>query len=458
VRRSLPFLATVLFIAVFGYLLQRTLGMYSPHALWKMLAVWALLLVAALRVELSGTAPRVEPRMAECALGLALVFFLGLLAREPLVVYAQSPQLVEVIRWMAGAGAALALAATGLAWRRHAGSDRSRALLAVAIGVLLFAVRVISLYASPAPRIDVFVNSGLAADYLLGGVNPYSQSYPDIYNGFYTYTPIYPYWPATLLIETLSRALTGDVRWGHVVADAVTTLALLRISARLGVERGVRRLIPLVWLALPVSLLVLVQDWVDLLLVTGTALFAWAWLAERRSWAAVALGALCAVKQYSVFLAILAGAMAWRSHGRAAALRLAGVSAAVFAALMVPFALWDLEGFYRQTILLQFTQDFRMDAQSIPIFLLKWRNWNIWGAPVLVIYVLALAGSLAAIWKCPRPRAVPVWSCALVLVYGTVFFFGKQAFCNYYYLLVFFAVLYLAGAAGKAPEDSARAR
>jgi len=73
---------------------------------------------------------------------------------------------------------------------------------------LLFFMAV--LWLSPNPLIDVFRSNSLAAGFFLRGLNPYSQSYPDIYGGQFDYRPGFLYWPGALFLQTLSKVVFGD--------------------------------------------------------------------------------------------------------------------------------------------------------------------------------------------------------------------------------------------------------
>ena len=89
------------------------------------------------------------------------------------------------------------------------------------------------IHSSPAPHIDVWVFQQNGAAELLHGRNPYAMTFPDIYhstlpghsaaygsglvvNDRLRFGFIYP--PLTLLLSTLSYALTGDVRYAQVCA------------------------------------------------------------------------------------------------------------------------------------------------------------------------------------------------------------------------------------------------
>jgi hypothetical protein len=97
----------------------------------------------------------------------------------------------------------------------------------------------------------------------------------------------------------------------------------------------------------------------------------------------------------------------------------------------LPLALWDLGGFVRSVVSLQFRQPYRADALSFLAPLHKVLPTSAAAAIPLALMSLALLWSLR---KCPRTSAGFALGAAAVLL---VFFaFNKQAFCNYYHLVV----------------------
>lgn len=86
--------------------------------------------------------------------------------------------------------------------------------------------------AVPVPHIDVWWSQNAGIDLALAGGNPYTSSFPDLYddpNGYAlgivrdgrVYLG-YPYPPVSLLCDMPFRAVFGDIRWGHLVATLLT--------------------------------------------------------------------------------------------------------------------------------------------------------------------------------------------------------------------------------------------
>jgi hypothetical protein len=325
-------------------------------------------------------------------------------------------------------------------------------LLGVAIGFCLVGYAFV-LFASPSPFIDVFRHVTEGADHLLAGRDPYSQTYRDLYGGVYDYRPGIPYWPGTLLVATVSRALTGDVRWGYFAASSLAVVALYRLARTMGASVVAAELIVLAWLVRPVGPLVLEQGWVDPLL---TAAFAWLALSLVRGEAiaaGVALGLAVAFKQYGAVGGAVALVFAWRARGARSAIVSGAVAAMVFALLTVPFAVWDLRGLYEMTVAVPARMHLRLDALTLLVPLSPWLG-EPWPTRITaVVGAASLALSCVAIGRSNGPK---IWDLAIALLfaYGLLFLFAKQAFCNYHDFASFFALLYVTTRVGRATDSS----
>jgi hypothetical protein len=121
----------------------------------------------------------------------------------------------------------------------------------------------------------------------------------------------------------------------------------------------------------------------------------------------------------------------------------------IAAAITVPFALWNLDGFVRAVLVLQAKQPFRAEALSY----VAWTAKN--GVPVLPLWlgfgVLPVPFALA-LWRAPRTASG--FASASALVFALFFAFSKQAFCNYYFFVLGLTCAALAAVAP--PEPPAR--
>jgi len=172
----------------------------------------------------------------------------------------------------------------------------------------------------------------------------------------------------------------------------------------------------------PTAMFVLQQAWSEPLAVPLLGAFATCIRAGRTRWAAIALGLLCALKQHLLLylpaLALLPGVGA---TGVATAI---GVVVATYA----PFVWVAPRGVWESLVLHHLHNPFRPDSLSLPamlsdagIFLPSWLGFAATGASLAVLKGM--------------PRAFGPLLLAASLQFLLFYVLGRQAFCNYYYLL-----------------------
>jgi hypothetical protein len=89
-------------------------------------------------------------------------------------------------------------------------------------------------------------------------------------------------------------------------------------------------------------------------------------------------------------------------------------------------ALWDVHGFWRDVILFQFRQPFRKDALSIANLLVP--------IPFLATLGFVGMGTIhAKRWSRPHPSMFAASFGFVLLIFVCT---NKQAFCNYYFLIL----------------------
>jgi hypothetical protein len=133
---------------------------------------------------------------------------------------------------------------------------------------------------------------------------------------------------------------------------------------------------------------------------------------------------LVATKQY-LPLALLAAPLLRRGG------RLAWTAAAVAALVTLPMALSILPPFVHSAVLLQLRQPFRPDALS---YLVPLSHLFGGAPPAWLAFIAAAVAAILALRRCPRTPAGFAAAVALVLL--AFFAFNKQAFCNYYHLVI----------------------
>jgi hypothetical protein len=305
--------------------------------------------------------------------------------------------------------------------------------------LLIGAAYLLVIPTSPKPHIDVWVFSEMASDYLLSGQNPYAQYYPDLYKGKYDLTHGFIYWPLSLYLYTAS-SLLGDVRWILVFIKLLEVFAIFKLMAHK--ESLTKNLAALAWLTFPVSFFVIEQSWTEEMIIPGIFWSAYFLKSKRWGLAAIALGVMCATKQYMIFLALLSFFFVLRVGGLRNALNYTGLSAATFFALFAPFLLWDAGLLWQKTVAEVLGMAPRIDSLSWVAYFQRFYQFYIGPTITAPLYLVTLAGLVIYLLKKKSLQAVD-YSATLVVMFSVVFLFGKQAFCNYYFLLTAMLWCYL---------------
>ena len=303
----------------------------------------------------------------------------------------------------------------------------------------------------PFPGIDVLMFQQQSWQTLLHGVNPYTIHFPDPYppassarfygpgvsvNGVLQFG--YPYMPLTLLMA-LPGYLLGDVRYASLAAMILSAIliALARPS------RG-SFLAATLLLFTPAFPLMLFCGWTEsyVLLLVATA-----WFCQCRAPRLVpyVIGLLLVSKQYMIIGApviLLLVPRPWSMRALWGFIWRAGLAGA---AVTLPLVLWEPRAFLHSAVWLQFRQPLRWDALSYLVWAepknpTKWMGLPFAGAAIAWLVVMA-AG---------RRRKVP-FALALALTMAAFFALNKQAFANYYYLVIGMLCVAAAGVA----EDEA---
>jgi hypothetical protein len=409
--------ATVVAAFAVGQAIQINNGMFHPAAI-----AWIGVAVVALAAAIS---PAIRERCVPSRGVAALLFGCVTIQFVQLIVWD--------LRW--GTGSALTIAflvvaagAAAVAFARPVWWGLSLVLLLCAH----FGAGAMSIRDMPEPIIDVwhFQQGSTAA--LLEGREPYGVRFRDVYGrdlGFYgpgasvdgwlTYS--YPYPPLTLILTAPSRLL-GDVRWAHLLA--LEAAALLLVAAARDKRRAVLGVAMLLFT--PRALLVIKAAWTEPLVILALAAVVYcAARAPRRLW--LALGMLLAIKQYTIVALPLALLLMPRREVAATLFKAAAVAIGV----TLPFLLWNPESFVRSVVLWQFRQPFRTDSLSYAVILAHWLGVQpgVW---------LSLLSAGAATWLAWRgaPRNAHGFAAAFALVMLALFATSKQAFCNYYFLVI----------------------
>jgi hypothetical protein len=305
-------------------------------------------------------------------------------------------------------------------------------VLLVFVGLVLWILR-----ASPTPQIDVFFFQRDSVAKLLKLENPYASGFLNIYGHSQFYAPGlvkdgilqfgYPYLPLDL-IAVIPAYFLGDVRISQAVAICFTGLIFARFQpGPLG-----RGLAALYWFS-PRTLFVIEQSWIEPLIVFFAALliFCLNKFPKSAGWAA---GLLLASKQTMIWMPFLLPLLFigkckkwWRPLS---------IALLLAAATCIPFFIWNPSAFWKSAVYLQILQPFRPDALS---FSALFNHIGTSGIHWSISFPASIACIAIAYWKSPRTSAG--WAMATCFTYMVFFAFNKQAFCNYYFMVIGFACL-----------------
>lgn len=390
--------------------LARSRGMRSPWVLTYTLAMgWLIWELLPARCERRSHREPPQPR----DLTWLCVGFLAFLALQPGPIYWAHP----AWPWIFSAGAALTAALVAL----------KRWPLAAAASLLLIVMQGLVLVASPSPAIDVFTIAREAIHALLHGLNPYTHTYTDIYNGAFGYQAGFGYPPGGLLFLVPTESLLGDQRWTYVAANiASAALIWRRTRSWLGV---------LALLSLPTTFFVLEQAWIDTLLLTWILLALTARAERRPALLGLSFALLVSTKQYGAAVVWFLTLDAWREARWQLPwpeiFRATGIFAIGLVAFYGPFVVADFDALWLSTVTHPVEMKLRPDAFSWPALWLRWLGWQ---APDALLTAFGAACGVlvtwGVVWRGLKPAP------ALLCFFTPLFLFGKVSFCNYHHFLL----------------------
>jgi hypothetical protein len=333
---------------------------------------------------------------------------------------------------------------------------RLRACGAVALLGLFAAACFWTLFVAGDPLCDVFTFTKHAVDGLLQGQNPYAIHYPLIYRpamaqAFYPpgvvvngeVTAGYSYPPLVLLLF-LPAHLLGDPRWALIAAMLGTAALLIAIApGRMGL------LLAMIYLYSPRNIYMVGQGWVEPFCGFFAVGFVWSFCRGSK-WAPYWLGAFLASKQFCALMLPLAWLTLPATRRPAFLLRALGFAMVI----TLPFFLWNPGAFWEAIVTFHFRNPLRLDALSLAVD--AYREWGVILPPAFC-FTLALA----ATWVVSRGSAPGIlrFLAGGAVVWLLFFVTAKQAFCNYYYLVIVFlcaaasASLRVEGS-GEMPDDT----
>ena len=324
----------------------------------------------------------------------------------------------------------------------------------VAFGILVFFLA--ALYLSPIPFIDVFRSNNAAVDFFLQGLNPYSQTYADIYGGRFDYHTGFLYWPMTLYLQTFSKLFFHDIRVILVIAWWGGAFFFPKTNPRVQELKKI-------WWLIPFLAFGFEQAWLDPILSAGAAITLWAMWSQKWVLMALTIAVAASMKQYGIIIGIFPVFLMFLEQKWKPMLKVMGIGGLVFALALAPFLFWNFQDFLSMTITAHASALPRADALNFTAFWMKTTGLVFPGlsnpdvesfikSAQLAMTALGFILAFYHVIKNRAQRSLAVIPEAWAISFGFSMLFGKFAFCNYHWLLISFWILSLAF------EDADRAR
>jgi hypothetical protein len=314
------------------------------------------------------------------------------------------------------------------------GSIGRWAFPAVLAAVTVMGIAVIRASCPPHAPFDIYVFQQDSCKAVLAGTNPYTLTFPDVI-GPEWYAPGvvvdgrvqfgYPYMPFTLLATLPGYILFGDIRYSHL-ATLIGAAALLAYARPNRWNFAAAALL----LLQPRAMSIIERGWcepITLLLLTGTVFTA----VRGTRYLTLLLGLLLVSKQYMLAASGIAPLLLrrWDSRGLRS---LFGESLVVALVATLPLALLAPHGFWRSAVMWQFHQPYRWDSLSFGAWLGTSREVS--PIPWWAAFVAMAVAIVIALWR--RRRTPAGFAAAVAFVYFVFFALSKQAFANYYFLVI----------------------
>jgi hypothetical protein len=306
------------------------------------------------------------------------------------------------------------------------------------VGLVFFAILSAGVWvirASPHPSIDTYEFQQTSSEALLRGQNPYELNPPNIYGNMRYYgealvkdgklTIGNPYPPLSIYLSWLGYAAAGDIRYSHLVAVLIAGVLMVCLNP------GREALLAMyILLFTPRIFFVIEQSWTEpLVLLCSVAVV---WFAQHRpAWKFIFFGLLIASKQYMILIFPVSVLLNPIASSRIVWARAWGWALGIAFAVTAPLAFWNFPAFLWNVGWAQWYQTFRLDSLSYAA--LYAHAFNRLPSQLLSFVVLGLA--LLLFWRYGT-RSPSGFVTAMALGLELFFAFSKQAFCNYYFLVI----------------------
>lgn len=301
-----------------------------------------------------------------------------------------------------------------------------------------FALRLLMVWASPKPIIDVYTILKEAPQFLLQGINPYNTQFSEVYQG--VVSNYYPYWPLSFLLEIPFMAIFEDPRILMVLSDVAAAFLIYLI----GRKTIVAEILSLIYLFRPNSLFIIEQSWLvnlEFLFFILTFYFS---VKKSSLLSGVFLGCLLGVKPHYLPVApfiLLYAKDRMKSFFGAFML---------LVVLVVPFIIWDKTAFWQQTIGAFFQPNSGLwwipypSAMSLNAlyFRIFGNNIPFWASIMVLAIVYILIFSKIVKKNNVSPLPYPEILLGIIIFFLTFNLFFRLSFINQYYFIGSLVILW----------------
>lgn len=289
-------------------------------------------------------------------------------------------------------------------------------------------VRILMIWSSPIPYIDVFDYLKYGALGFLHGINPYSNTYTRLYQDLVPDS--YPYLPGMLYLSLPFVSIFNDPRHLFALSEIGTALLVYKLIGK----RQIRYIYSLLFLFNPISLYMIEESYTEPLLVFLLVVIGWMIKDKKFIFASLVFGVTLATKQYIILLIPIFFRL---FSGIKSKIIMFCISIIAAGLIILPFYFWNPVDFLHDAVFLQ--HEFNPRYEGLTVSSLFYRSVGIpynFKVSIAVIGVFLIA--IYSLLKVNLARFFYMSS----FIFLIFFIFNKWAFMNYYYLI---AQLFLLG-------------
>ena len=308
------------------------------------------------------------------------------------------------------------------------------------IGLIAIAmvIEILSIFCSTKPGIDVFVMLQNACDYLVNFKNPYDARYADMYNGnfvkYYGSINYMTYWPSCVYAGSVFYSILGDYRYAYILVSTILLFALYRyrISAGLSKERSL--LFILLWVSSPVLAFTINRGWIDIFTTLPFFLFAYFLSTRKLFLSAIFLGLTISFKLYYLLLTPLVFLYLIQHFDWKKTVQFIVIGGGVFLLTILPSLVINAAQFYQSTVAYYGVMKLaRPDSLSWVSYLTRFDMKLVSAGTYFSLAVIGLL-YLRFLFSEKTLLHLIEFSGTVLLIF---FLCARQAFCNYYFFVLF---------------------